>query len=560
MGLTTAMYTGLTGLNVNQTRIETIGNNIANVNTNAYRGSRTLFQTQFSQILSMGTPPGDASGGTNPMQIGHGAMVGSTQRTLAAGALETTGLPGDLAIEGAGYFVVRNADGGEYYTRDGAFALNSSNELVNVNGLRLRGFGVDENFSIVPGVVRDLTIPIGMQTIARASQTVSFDGDLSAAETVASAGAASQSQALVDGAVNQATADTALADLRTALDPAVTLFADGDTITISGITRGGRELPDQTFVVGTDGSTLGDFATWLQSRLGIQTYAGAVGNPGVVVENGALVVRSNAGEPLAIEIGNSDIRSTNAGVGLPFEFTSAAAAEGTGVHTSFTVYDSLGSPRQVSATFVLEGTPNTGPVWRYFLDTVRSDGTVVTLGTGTVTFDPEGNYAGAEGNQFALDLSGTGAVTPQNVTIDFSTLNGLSTQVSNVIMAEQDGYPPGTLTGYSVGVDGTITGAFSNGMAQTLGQVAIATFANEAGLVAQADNLFSLGPNSGPAVVNVPGTQGSGQVRSGALEMSNVDLAREFIGLITSSTAFQAASRVISTSNDMLDQLLVALR
>lgn len=560
MGLTTAMYTGLTGLNVNQTRIETIGNNIANVNTNAFRGSRTLFQTQFYQILSMGTPPGTDSGGTNPMQIGHGAVVGTTQRTTTGGSLETTGLTSDLAIDGAGYFVVHSADGRRYFTRDGAFTLDASNQLVNPNGHLVQGYGVDANFNIIPGTTGNLVIPVGQDTIARATQNVIFDGDLSAASTAAIAGAAVTSQALVGGGGAPAAAGTALTDLRSAANPGVVLFANGDVITVSGVTKGGRELPARQFVVGTTGNSLGDFATWLQQQLGIDATAGLAGNPGVVIENGALVVRSNAGDELAIDIGNNDIMSNNPGAPLPLQFTQTAQAVGSGVFTSFTVYDSLGSPIQVNATFVLESTPNTGPVWRYYLESGEEDATVRALGTGTVAFDPEGNFVSATGNQFSLDRSGTGAVTPLAFTIDFSTVNGLSTQTSNVIMSDQDGYPPGTLTNFAIGVDGTITGIFSNGLARTLGQVAVATFTNEGGLVEQADNLYTVGPNSGNPLIGVPGQSGAGQVRSGTLELSNVDLAREFIGLITSSTAFQAASRVISTSNEMLDQLLMALR
>ncbi len=221
MGLTSAMYTGLTGLNVNQTRIETIGNNIANVNTNAFKGSRTLFQTQFAQTLSEGAAPSDTSGGTNPMQVGLGALVATTQRTMTPGSLETTGLPGDLALEGPGYFVVRDAGGREYYTRDGAFSLNAQNQLVSADGLRVRGFGVDPSFKIVPGTVQDLQVPLGTQDVARATENVSIDGDLSAAETRATAGSVTTSQALVDGGGTPAAAATALADLRSATTPAV---------------------------------------------------------------------------------------------------------------------------------------------------------------------------------------------------------------------------------------------------------------------------------------------------------------------------------------------------
>jgi flagellar hook protein FlgE len=560
MGLTSAMYTGLTGLNVNQTRIETIGNNIANVNTNAFKGSRTLFQTQFAQTLSEGTAPSDTSGGTNPMQVGLGALVATTQRTTTPGSLETTGLPGDLALEGPGYFVVRDAGGREYYTRDGAFSLNAQNQLVSADGLHVRGFGVDPSFKIVPGTVQDLQVPLGTQDVAHATENASIDGDLSAAETRATAGSVTTSQALVDGGGTPATAATALTDLRSATAPAVPLFAAGDTITVSGATRGGREVSSQQFVVGTTGNTLGDLATSLQGTLGIQTGTSVPGQPGVTIENGALVIRSNNGEPNAIVVQNNDLTSSNAGTPVPLQFTATSPAVGTGVFTSFTAYDSLGNAVPVNLTFTLDDTPATGPVWRYYAESAEAGQPPQMLGTGTASFDTQGRFVSATGNQFTVNRTGSGAATPLNVTLDLSAVNGLSTQVSNVIMSKQDGYPPGTLTAYSVGNDGTLTGTFSNGVSHTLGQVAVATFANEAGLVAETGNLFSVGPNSGPAAVKAPGTLGAGTVRGGALEMSNVDLSREFIGLITASTGFQAASRVITTSNDMLNQLLMNMR
>jgi flagellar hook protein FlgE len=554
------MYTGLSGLSVNQTRIETIGHNIANVNTTAYKGSRTVFQTQFAQTLSMGTPPSDSSGGTNPTQIGLGALVGATQRNLTAGSLETTGVPSDLAIEGAGYFAVQDPAGRIYYTRDGAFSLNSDNQLVTADGYRVLGFGIDDNFTVIPGTLVPIDIPAGKLSIAQATQNVVFDGDLSAAETAATQGSEHTTQVLVTGSGDPAAPSSQLTDLRSATDPRARRFADGDVITVSGVTKGGRVLPPQQFVVGATGNTLGDFTAWLQDVLGIQQAAGLPGNPGVTIEGGALVIRSNAGDPNAIQIQADDLTNNNAGAPLPFQFTESAQAAGTGVFTSFTVYDSLGNPLNVSATFTLESTPDTGPVWRYYLESAQAGGTSRALGTGTVSFSTDGTFTGASGNQFTLNRTGTGAATPLTFTLDFSTVNGLSTQVSNVIMADQDGFPAGTLTSFAVGNDGTISGVFSNGLSRPLGQVSLATFANEAGLVAERDNLFSVGPNSGPAAVSTPGTLGAGQIQGGALELSNVDLAREFIGLITSSTGFQASSRVISTCNEMLDQLLMTLR
>lgn len=560
MGLTTAMYTALSGLQVNQTRIETIGHNIANVNTTAYKGSRTLFQTQFARTLSLGTPPSETSGGTNPMQVGLGAMIGTTQRNTNSGSLETTGIASDMAVDGAGYFVVQTPAGHTYYTRDGSFSLNSANQLVTQDGYYLRGYGVDENYQVIPGQLRNLEIPLGRMSIARATENVSIDGDLSAAETIATRGSEHNSQPLVNGGGAAVTANTLLTDVRAAAQPGSVLFADGDVITVSGAARGGRALQREEFTVGVTGDTLGDFAAWLQNALGIQTDPALAGSPGVTIAGGALVIRSNTGEPNAIEITGNDLTSNNVAVPLPLQFTQINEAVGTGVFTSFTVYDSLGNAVPVNATFTLEDTPDTGPVWRYYLESAANDMTPHSYATGTLSFDTAGNFVSATGNQILIDRTGTGAAAPLSVTIDFSALNGQSTAVSNVLMADQDGYPPGTLSGYGVGTDGTITGLFSNGLARTLGQVALATFANDGGLVAEANNLFSAGANSGPPAVTTAGSLGAGLIQGGTLELSNVDLSSEFIGLITSSTGYQAASRVISVSNEMLDQLLMTLR
>lgn len=560
MGLTTAMYTGLTGLDVNQTRIETIGNNLANINTTAFKGSRTLFQTQVSQLLSAGNAPNDSSGGVNPKQVGLGALVGSTQKVFTPGSIETTGVPSDLAIDGSGFFIVRRPNGQQLYTRDGSFSVDSRNRLVTVDGYAVRGFGVDSNFNVVPTVLTDLSIPLGTTTVARPTSTVIMDGDLSAASQVATQGSINVSQRLIAGGGGLATADTLLTDLRSADAPGLSLLAAGNTITVAGVERGDRELPRRSFVVGRDGNTLGDFARWLEGTLGIHKAEGVPGSPGVTVENGALTITSNAGKPNAIRITTNDFSSDNANVPLPFTFTQTRAADGSGVSTAFTIYDSLGNPLIANLTFVLEATPPTGPVWRFYAESPDNAGGGRVLGTGLISFDTQGNFLSVTGNQLQLDRSGSGAASPQTFTLDFTGIHGLSTLASNVVMAQQDGYPPGTLTGYRIGQDGMILGSFTNGLTRTLGQIAIAVMPNPEGLIAESDNTYSLGLNSGNPTVTAPGTLGAGQVLSGALESSNVDLSREFIGLITSSTGFQAASRVISTSSDLLDQLLLIVR
>jgi flagellar hook protein FlgE len=560
MGLTSALYTGLSGINVNQVRIDAIGHNIANVNTTAFKGSRTLFQTQFSKMLSHGNGPSATSGGVNPTQLGRGALVGTIQRSFAPGSVETTGISSDLAIDGTGFFVLRRPDGQQVFTRDGAFSVNTDNRLVTIDGDLVQGFAVDENFEVQPGVLTDLTISLGTLSITAPTQNVALDGDLSADGTVATQGSETISQALVNGGAAPADAGTLLTDLRSATAPDVVLFADGDTLTVSGATKGDRALPTRTFLVGTDGSTLGDLAGWLQTAMGIQVVEGVPGNPGVTVENGTLVVRSNAGEQNGMTITANNVSTDSAITPLPFQFTQTASADGSGVYTGFTAYDSLGTPVTVNVTFALESTPDTGAVWRFYVESPDASGDVRALGTGTVTFDTQGNFLSVAGNQFPIDRSGTGAASPLTFTLDFAGIHGLSTQTSNVIMAEQDGFPPGTLSDFSVAEDGTINGTFSNGMSRKLGQVALAVFANPTGLIADTENAFLVGPNTGNALITAPGTAGAGRILSGALELSNVDLSNEFIGLITSSTGFQASSRVISVSSDLLDQLLLVVR
>ncbi len=560
MGLTTALYTGLSGLNANQLRINTIGHNIANVNTTAFKASRALFQSQFSQTISTGTGPSEVSGGVNPTQIGLGAVLGQIQRNHNAGSIETTGVPSDMAIEGNGFFILRKGESQQVYTRDGAFTVGPDNRLVSADGHRVQGFGIDEGFNIVPGVLGDLEIPLGTQTVARATENVSMDGDLSAVGVPATKSSIHMSQALADANGDVATGSTALTALRSADDPSIALFAADTTITVSGVTKGERELPGQTFVVGTTGNTLGDFAAWLQSALGINTDSGLPGQPGVTVENGMLTVHGNTGEQNDLSFSINDIATDNQAAPNPLLLTRSQAATGSSAYTSLTVYDSLGTPVSVNLTMALESTTNAGPVWRFYAESPDSSGGSRVLGTGTISFDNEGNFLAATGTQLSLDRSNSGAATPLTFTLDFSPVHGLSTRNSEVILASQDGYEPGTLTNYAIQTDGTITGTFDNGLSRTLGQVALAAFDNPEGLVADTDNTYLAGPNADPPTVTTPGTFGAGRILAGSLEASNVDLSNEFIGLVTSSTGFQAASRVITVSSDLLNQLLLIAR
>jgi flagellar hook protein FlgE len=240
---------------------------------------------------------------------------------------------------------------------------------------------------------------------------------------------------------------------------------------------------------------------------------------------------------------------------------SAGQATGESVRTSTVVYDSLGAPVSVDMSFVLEGKGTSGTTWRYYVDSADDTDLSPNVATGTVQFDTQGQLQSTTPITVNIDRAGTGAATPLTVNLSLSSgqdrVTALSSTESAVAATFQDGSPLGTLSSFGVGPDGIITGSFTNGLSRTLGQVAVANFNNVEGLTDVGNSLFQVGLDSGPPVVAVPGTLGTGNIVGGSLENSNVDLGSEFIEMIQASTGFSASSRVVKTADDLLQQLLV---
>ena len=564
MGLTSALFTGLSGLNASQFRLDIIGDNIANINTTGFKGSRTLFQTQFARTLSAGTKPSGSQGGTNPTQIGLGATIGAIQRSFTPGSIETTGVPSDLAIEGDGFFVLRTPENENVFSRDGAFTLSADNRLISADGFFIQGFSVNSDFELIPGVIGDVSIPIGTLTTARATSEAELDGTLDSSGVVATQGTILQSEILFNASTgvqldNITGPGTALTNL--ANNPAgPALFSAGDTITVDGVKRGGRDIPKEQFIVGTTGTTVADFLAWFDEVAGIDTTAGVAGTPGTAVTiDGRLELRGNAGTENALSIQPGTLVSDGA-TQVPFSFTETQVADGESAHTTFIAFDSLGTPITIDLTMVLETRTTGSSIWRFYANSADDTDVDFVIGTGTVEFDANGQFVDSPQNSVVINRVGAGAIDPLAVSFDFARLSGLNVSDSALVMSFQNGFATGTLIDYNIGQDGTITGTFTNGLNQTIGQVALATFANPQGLLARSNNVFFVGPNSGEARVTAPLTLGAGKISSGSLELSNVDLSREFINLITSSTAFSAASRVVSTSDQMLQELLLVAR
>ena len=570
MSLSSALLVGFTGIKSNTVAIDTVGNNLANLNTTAFKGQRTLFETLLYRTIDEGEGPSATSGGTLPRQTGYGSGVASLQRNFLQGSLEGTGFSSDLAIDGIGFFILAEPSGEQAFTRDGSFRLDGTNTLVSTNGQPLQVFAADAAGNVDTGTLTDLVVPLGSEGQATATSEVIMAGRLDGSTDVASAAGVVASQPLVTASGGAATGTTQLTDLVDAFG--VPLYADGDSVTVQG-SKGGVTGRESTFIVGTTGSTLGDLASHLEAVLGINTDPATGGTPGVTISDGtvlpagSLVVTSNLGLVNAIDLNAGSIVNTTGPVASPFTFSTItdAVGGGQGTNTSFNVFDSLGSPVDVRVRLAMESKSPSGTTWRFYAESVgdgASSAVSPVLGTGTVTFDANGRFVSATGTDLSIDRSGVGSASPLTFNLDLSGLTGLASAdgTSEVSMASQDGKPAGILTGYSIDSEGVVTAVFSNQQELVLGQVALATFVNDEGLIAEGGNTFKPGPNSGELTIGVPQSGKAGAVRSGTLEQSNVEIAREFINLISASTGISAASRVVRVADDLLQELLLLAR
>jgi flagellar hook protein FlgE len=294
------------------------------------------------------------------------------------------------------------------------------------------------------------------------------------------------------------------------------------------------------------------------------------------------VVNSGAGiAPLQLGAGTISPPTATGNVQITLNLNSSTAVNST-YSTPITIYDSLGASHSLTCTFT-----NTGPnAWTYSLSIPSTDLNPVVVGgvstpqsgilaTGTLTFNGKGvltgdtattggTETGALSNITGIPITGF-ADGASNQTFDWNVLNGTTPVISQVAApsspsaADQDGSSSGSLVKFSIGSDGTITGSFSNGKTQALGELALANFANVDGLQLSGNTDYSPTLASGPAVVGVPGAGGLGTLSGGALELSNVDIASEFANLIVAQRGYEADAKAVTTF-DQITQDTIALK
>lgn len=432
MPLSNAMFSGITGLDVTSTAISVIGDNIANVNTPGFKERRAEFADILSQTIN---------GTSGFSQVGAGAKTQRISSVFSQGTFESTQKPTDLAIEGRGFFVLEG-DKGRFYSRAGLFNFDDEGFLVNPQGMRVQGFGVDPATGLPNTQLGDIQLTQN-QAPPRASEQMQVSVNLDS-----------------DAAVDNPT-------IATTFDPS---------------------------------------------------------DP-----NGSAHFQ-----------------------------------------TGVTVYDSLGTAHPVSLYFTQQAAGSDTWTWTATVppsDTSTAPATpgdpVVVMGQGNLEFDSNGEMT-TPASAPSVSFAWAGAATsPQSVDLDFGPVAG-TTGVQTTSVASpstthsftQDGFEAGQLRNVIIDPDGFVTGFFSNGETINLHQVALADFANVEGLVAQGDNNLIESRFSGQPLIGGPNAGSLGAIRSSALEQSNVDLAQQFVKLIQHQRAFQANTRTISVTNELLANLV----
>lgn len=567
MGLTTALNTSLNGLQLNETAIEVIGNNIANAATNGYKASAVQFTTQLSRTLSVGSAPQGQNGGTNPRQVGLGSTTAAIRRDFSQGAITTSTSPSDLAIEGEGFYVLSGADG-QVYTRNGNFTLNNQSQLVNADGLRVKGYGIDDQFNIVTTQLVNVEIPLDKLNVAQETRNVAVEGSIRADEDAVEATESEviQSVQLFDGAGATITGTSLLSDTRASVG-GTPVFDAGESITLTP-RKGGANYDVVNFDI-TATSTVAELATFISEALGLVPGASPAGDPfgpaGVnITADGRFEVVSNAGTSQSVEITPARFRQSQNGAGLSGEkaidlaFTQTREGIGESTLTTFPVFDSLGEQVLVRMHAILESKSPTATTYRYYFESSEDSDLNSNLSTGTFSLNESGEIAGDSIAEIEIDRAATAAKT-MIVSVDLSRISGLTELGSSGTLSlfSQDGAPAGSLTSFNINDAGVVSGVFTNGVIRPLGQMVLARFSNPLGLVENGGGTLFEGVSSGPAQITLPGQTGTGSIRSGAIELSNTDVGRSLVDLIVSSTNYRGNARVISSVQQLVDELLV---
>ena len=546
-----ALMSGVSGLQAHQRMLDVAGNNLANVNTLGFKSSRVTFAELLSETLREASQPTGTTGGTNPVQIGSGAGLASVDRVMSQGGLLNTGRDLDMAIEGAGYFVLSDGQR-DVYTRVGGFAVDSQNYLVDPGtGYRVQRIGyegVAEGFQ--SAIDSNIRIPYAMTLAANPTGNITFSGNLSA--DIVEPTTNIMSSGLLYTAGGAPVSDSTKL---TALDQ-ITGLTNGDVINMTGFNKAGTAVDVDYTVVDATADTLGDL-------LGAISTAYADSTASIV--NGQLQLQDDAAG-----YSQTDFLLSYTGAGtfeLPEYFRVLTPGSEGMQNIDVEVFDSQGIGHVMSASFIKTDIANT---WDLQMTSITGGVDAINdRRIKGITFLTDGSYGGMGGTppdsqSFTVTFSNDPG-TPRTIAMDFGTIgenDGVTLTGGNTTVSArgQDGYASGQLTALSASREGTLMGLFTNGIRKEIAALKMATFQNPAGLMALGNNYMAASGNSGDPVPTTGLGGGAGAVRSGSLEESNVEVAGEFVNLIQAQNGFQASARTIRVANEILKELTNLIR
>ena len=582
MSVSTAMYAAITGLDTMGRAMAVISNNIANLNTIGFKASRANFQDLLSQSTHTGA---------GRSQVGRGVQLGSVTQIFSQGSFKNSSQNSDIAIAGEGFFQVRNPISGEYaYTRAGNFIFDQDGQMTTPAGYILQGWALDQEGNRI-GTPTDVTMLQNNsppQATSRATYVANLDstaesrtdgaplssvwrGDLVTAPINGDAYDYQTSVRIYDSLGNghdlsiffdPDDQDDNKWDYIVCCDPEddVRLLTDG-TVFDGLLQRGTITFEPTDPVTGIGGAIRNITADNLTGN-----------NP----DN--ITLPNLAGWPATIDVERRGTYSGN--VDKTYTFSIAAGDGGT-----------IGTPPGPNITWD-DGVGNTGVIndvefdtWyttaegvQFQIPSATSTTDVLTAGD-SFSMDCTSNWTAAGTNAngyFDFDAAfvtdpDTGLPVAQNIEIDFGASNPTypggtwdsdnmaTTQyaaASTTLFQTQDGFASGYLKGIAIDPDGVLTGSYSNGRIQSLFQIGIALFPSQWGLEKMGYNLYNQTRLSGEATINPAGTGGTGTISPNSLEQSNVDLADEFVDMIVQQRGFQANSKVITTTDTLMSEVI----
>jgi len=580
-----SLYSGVAGLKTHQTKMDVIGNNIANVNTTAFKSSSITFSELMSQTTQSASGPNalTGTGGSNARQIGLGVKSGAINVNITSqGASQSTGNPFDIMITGENFFVVN--DGQEnFFTRDGSFYVDGAGNLAMTStGYNVMGWGVDEEtMEIKQDTVTALRImnAANMTYPPEATSKAYISGILDKNDTdVTSANGKVVNLNFYDSLGYSYTGKFVFRQSdnvnQYSLELDKILDSEGKEVDLTTI--GGAPLlgDDSTQEVTTSISFDAVNYKWEGGVLKRNNIE--VANLNEIVDNGTKKIKEpydtvldaatgetvqNQLDAIATAYGyegsteefmNLLVRTTDANGANTFEGSIRTMIEN--------LADGSAAEHTKLPTFA-NATPN---------DETKFESYGRSFEGVTVAFDPaKGHFAGINGLETQTTISlrlataGVGDGNFYDIEIDFSEISMFDNKGTSTLGAtsgDEDGLGSGRRLGEMIGVsiqqNGNIYASYDNGMTKLLGQIATARFANASGLERAGDNLYSSTMNSGEFDgIGEDITANGGYMSTGQLEMSNVDLSAEFTEMITTQRGFQANSRIITVSDTLLEEL-----